>query len=91
MKIAVVGVGSLGQHHARVYSELEGVELVAIVDTDLNRAKEIASKFGCEAYSALEPLYGLVDAASVVVPTSLHHKVSKTLLEHGIQTDDNDP
>ncbi len=84
MKVAVVGVGSLGQHHARVYSELEEVELVAIVDTDLNRAKEIASKFQCEAWADLSSLSGLVDAASVVVPTSVHHSVSKILLEQGI-------
>jgi predicted dehydrogenase len=84
LRVAVVGVGSLGQHHARVYSEIEDVELVAIVDTDFNRAKEIALRFQCQAYSQLSGLYGLVDAASVVVPTSAHHDVATTLLEHGI-------
>lgn len=84
IKVAVVGVGSLGQHHARVYSEMEEVVLVGVVDPDLERAKDIASKFHCRAYPDLASLYGQIDAASVVVPTSLHHAVSKPLLEQGI-------
>ena len=84
IKVAVVGVGSLGQHHARVYSEMENVELVAVVDRDEKRAAEIAAKFECAVYTDLKPLYGTIDAASVVVPTSAHHAVSKALLEEGI-------
>lgn len=83
-KVAVVGVGSLGQHHARVYSEMENVELVAVVDADEKRAEEIAAKFECSAYTNLKPLQGEIDAASVVVPTSAHHAVSKALLEEGV-------
>ncbi len=84
IKVAVVGVGSLGQHHARVYSEMNNVTLVGVVDTDRKRAEEIASTFNCSAYTDLDALYGKIDAASVVVPTSAHHAVSKTLLQHGI-------
>ena len=84
IKVAVVGVGSLGQHHARVYSEMNNVTLVGVVDTDGKRAEEIASTFNCSAYTDLDALYGKIDAASVVVPTSAHHAVSKTLLQHGI-------
>lgn len=83
-KVAVVGVGSLGQHHARVYSEMENVELVAVVDKDEKRAVEIAAKFECAVYTDLKPLYGTIDAASIVVPTSAHHTVSKPLLKEGI-------
>ncbi len=83
-RLAVVGVGSLGQHHARVYSEMENVELVAVVDTDGGRAEEIASRFHCHAYNNPAELLGKIDAASIVVPTSLHHAVSKIFLEAGI-------
>ena len=83
-RVAVVGVGSLGQHHARVYSEIDDAELVAVVDTDLVRAKEIAEKFHCQASSEVSPLFGTIDAASIVVPTFAHHDVAKTLLQQGI-------
>ncbi len=84
LKVAVIGVGSLGQHHARVYAEMEDVALVGVVDQDLNRAKEIAAKYDCEAYHEIDPLFGHIDAASVVVPTLYHHPVSKRLLEQGV-------
>lgn len=83
-KAAVVGVGSLGQHHARVYTEMENVELVGVVDADAKRASEIAAKFDCPSYTDLSALYGKIDAASVVVPTSAHHAVSRALLKQGI-------
>lgn len=83
-KVAVIGVGSLGQHHARVYSEMDPVELVAVVDASAERAREIASKFGCRHYTDLAELKEEIDAASVVVPTFAHHAVSKTLLERGV-------
>ena len=50
IKSAVIGVGSMGQHHARVYSELEESELVAVVDSDLDRARLIGEKFDVAAY-----------------------------------------
>ncbi len=83
-KVAVIGVGSLGQHHARVYSEMDNVDLVAVVDCCADRAKEIASKYACAYFTDIEPLYGKIDAASVVVPTQVHHAVSKVLLKNGI-------
>jgi len=83
-KVAVIGVGALGQHHARIYSEMEEAELVSVVDADLKRAQEIAQKFHCRADSDLSTLFGKIDAASVVVPTSAHHDVAKALLERGV-------
>ncbi|MFQ5587434.1 MAG: Gfo/Idh/MocA family protein [Nitrospiria bacterium] len=83
-KVAVIGVGSLGQHHARVYSEMDDVDLVAVVDASAERAKEIASKFNCDHLTELSGLRGKIDAASVVVPTFAHHAVSKALLEQGV-------
>lgn len=84
LNVAVIGVGSLGQHHARIYSEFEDVELVGVVDADFARAKEIASKFNCRAYADLESLDVKIDAASVVVPTVMHHQVARWLLGRGV-------
>ena len=50
MNAAVIGVGNMGQHHARNYSELTGVSLVAVADTDLKKGEEIAKKYGCKYY-----------------------------------------
>ncbi|MFQ5597352.1 MAG: Gfo/Idh/MocA family protein [Nitrospiria bacterium] len=84
LKLAVVGVGSLGQHHARVYSEMEDVALVAVVDSNMARAKEIASKYDCLPFDRIDPLIGRIDAASIVVPTAHHHPVAKVLLNQGV-------
>jgi len=84
LRAAVVGVGSLGQHHARIYSELDEVELVGVADLNTAQAKDIASKHHCEVFPDLASLSGKVDLVSVVVPTEAHHKVSKNLLENGI-------
>ncbi|MBI5190004.1 MAG: Gfo/Idh/MocA family oxidoreductase [Nitrospirae bacterium] len=84
IKVGVVGVGYLGQHHARIYSELKDVELVGVVDTDIDRAKEIAKKFKTQAFSSHKELIGKVKAVSIVAPTSLHHAIAKDFLEAGI-------
>ncbi|HET6369652.1 MAG TPA: Gfo/Idh/MocA family oxidoreductase, partial [Nitrospiria bacterium] len=83
IRVAVIGVGYLGEHHARIYSEMEGVELVGVVDVRAERAQEISQKYGCRSYSDLADLLGKVDAASVTVPTPLHHSVSMRLLGAG--------
>jgi predicted dehydrogenase len=85
LRAAVIGVGSLGQHHARVYAGLPGVTLVAVVDTNASRAQEIAGKHGCRALTDFRELFGQVDAVSVVVPTTLHHPIAKACLDHGLQ------
>ncbi len=80
----VVGVGHMGVHHARVYSELPESKLVAIVDVNLKRAQEIAHKYGCAAYSRIDEVKDHIDAASVAVPTVLHREVAEPLLARGI-------
>lgn len=77
----VVGVGYLGQHHARIYSELENTELVGVYDSNPERAKEIAEKYSCKTFDSIEALGDAVDAASVAVPTDLHAKVAAPLFE----------
>lgn len=84
MKIAVVGVGSLGQHHARVYSQIPGVELAGVCDTDGGRAEKIAKNFNTAAFVKYTDLIGKIDAVSIVVPTPFHYAVAKDFLNAGV-------
>ncbi len=83
LKCGVAGVGYLGQHHARIYSELEGVALAGIYENDEARAKEISERHQCPVFSTLGELSEACDAISVVVPTDRHHEVAIPLLEAG--------
>jgi predicted dehydrogenase len=83
IRVGVVGVGYLGQHHARIYSELKNAELVGVVDVDFDRAKEIAKKFKTQAFKNHEELFGKVDAVSIVAPTVHHHALAKAFFEAG--------
>ena len=82
--VAVVGAGAFGRQHARVYRSLENAQLVAIVDRDGNRARTVASEFGCDAWTDTHALSGRVMAASLAVPTQHHASVGVPLLENGI-------
>lgn len=84
LKTAVIGVGHLGSIHARIYSQLEGVNLVGVCDTDQDRGQKTARQFKTQYFRDYRELIGKIDAASVVVPTILHHEVSKGLLEKGV-------
>lgn len=84
IKIAVIGAGKLGSRHAEVYSKLPGVELVGVCDILEHRAKESAHHCKTKAYKNHRELLGLVDAASIVVPSPVHHKISKEFLEHNV-------
>jgi predicted dehydrogenase len=83
-KMAVVGVGYLGQFHAEKYAALEETNLVAVVDMEPTRAQQTAEAFSCQGCSSHRDLIGKVDAASVVVPTRDHFRVARDLLEAGI-------
>lgn len=83
LRVGVVGVGYLGQHHARIYSELKNAELVGVVDVDFDRAKEIAKKFKTQAFRNHEELFRKVDAVSIVAPTVHHHALAKAFFEAG--------
>jgi len=83
LKCAVIGTGYLGKFHAEKYASLDNCELVAVVDTNEQAAKEVAEKFGAEALTDYDSLLGNVDAVSVVVPTSLHHSISRDFLNAG--------
>lgn len=87
LRVGVVGVGNMGKHHARIYSELskEGkVEFVGVADVNLERAKEVASQFKTKAFGDYRELVGEVDAVSIAVPTSLHKQVVLEFIENGV-------
>ncbi|HOA99109.1 MAG TPA: Gfo/Idh/MocA family oxidoreductase [Candidatus Atribacteria bacterium] len=84
MRVGVIGVGYLGQHHARVYSELPGVELVGVVDINKERAKEVAERYFTSAFFDYQDLFGKVDAVSIVVPTVIHRDIAGRFIEQGI-------
>ena len=84
IRMAVVGAGGFGKNHLRVIHEMQGAELVAVVDTDAAKAAEAAKQYGCEAYTGIAELTGKVDAAIVAVPTVAHADVGCPLLEGGI-------
>jgi predicted dehydrogenase len=84
IRVGVVGVGHLGQHHARNYSEIDGCELVGVADVDRKAASRVASQNRTQAFFDYKLLIGQVDAVSIVVPTVYHHAVAREFLENGI-------
>src|SRR2546426_2227252 len=84
MKVAVIGVGYLGRHHARLYAELSGVELAAVVDIQQPRAEEIAALYKTTPLTDYRELFGKVDAVSLAIPTVDHARIGVDLLGHGI-------
>jgi predicted dehydrogenase len=84
LRVAVVGVGHVGRHHARLVSSLDDVELVAIRDIDESRAAEVSGLHGVPAAQSLDEVAGLADAAIIAVPTRAHAEVALPLIERGI-------
>lgn len=84
IRAAVIGVGYLGRFHAEKYAALPGAELVAVVDTDLKRAEELAGALGAEAFADYRQILDKVDAVSVVVPTQHHFEVARAFLGNGV-------
>lgn len=84
MRVAAIGVGHLGRHHARILAQLPGASLVAVVDTNAARAAEIASASGATPYSDFHDIIDAVDAVSIAVPTESHVQVALPFLERGI-------
>ena len=87
MDVAVVGVGRMGKHHARVYAQAPGARLVAVVDADKDRAAAVADEFGCEPLDRVATLlekYPDVTAVSVAAPTRYHADCAGPLLRRGV-------
>ncbi len=83
LRCGVAGVGSLGQHHARIYASMPNVEFAGFYETSDARAAEIAAKFGCRRFATLDELGDVCQAVSVVVPTDKHAEVALPLLARG--------
>jgi predicted dehydrogenase len=84
LRAAVVGVGYLGAFHAEKYASLPNVDLVAVVDTDAQRASEIAARVGTAAVTDYHDLFGCVDCVSLAVPTPAHFPLAADFLAHDI-------
>jgi predicted dehydrogenase len=83
VRAGVIGVGALGRHHARVWADIAGAELVGVHDVDSARAAEVAACHGCRVFPDVPSLLAAVDAVSVAVPTVDHHTVARLALEQG--------
>jgi predicted dehydrogenase len=84
VRVGVVGVGALGQHHARVYASLADATLVGVVDVAPGRAEQIAGPLGTRALSNYTDLFGQVDAVSIATPTTLHAEIGEQFLNRGV-------
>jgi len=86
VKVAVLGTGSLGQHHARIYSELQAagqVEFTGIYDAHSETARKIAEKHKLHVFGSVAEAAAVSDALNIVTPTFTHYEIARTLLDGG--------
>lgn len=86
LKVAVIGVGSLGKEHARIYSALAGtgrLELAGVFDVHTEQAAQVAAKLGTKAFATIEQAAAAADALSIVTPTVTHFAIARDLLRQG--------
>lgn len=84
LRVAVIGVGHLGRHHARILAALPEAKLVGVVDINRPRAEEIAAQYGTRAFTDAREVLDQVDAVTVAVPTESHLAVARPFLARGI-------
>lgn len=82
VKIAVIGIGYLGEFHAQKYKANKDADLIGIVDINKQRSEEISNKIGVKSYNDYKSIIDQVDAVSIVVPTNLHYKIAKFFIEN---------
>ena len=82
INIGVIGVGDLGQHHAKHYSKIPGINLVGVYDIDLKRSAYIAKKYKTIGFTDLKKLIDNVNALSIVTPTSNHFETAKLWIKN---------
>jgi predicted dehydrogenase len=83
LRVGVVGVGSLGEHHARIYSQIDDVKLAGVCDLDAGKGRRVADAYGTQYFQDSEELLGEVDAISLVVPTVSHAELAIRFLRQG--------
>lgn len=84
VRMGVIGVGSMGFNHARVCSGLPQVDLVALVDSDADRVRNVAEQFSTRAFTQPRDILHLVDAVTIVAPTAYHYDLTRLFLENGV-------
>ena len=84
IRVGVIGVGNMGQHHTRVLSMLKDVELVGVADVNVERGIDTASKYRVRFFENYQDMLPHVDAVCIAVPTRLHHSVGLTCLHAGV-------
>jgi len=82
LRVGVIGIGSMGSNHVRVFSELQGVNLVGVVDIDFKQAQRIASKYNCKAYKNHSEIMDSVNAVTIAVPTTAHFQIAMDYLKN---------
>lgn len=83
-KIGVIGIGTLGQHHARILSQMNNVEVAGIVDVNVPKLLKLARTLNVPSFEDYQSLFGLIDAAVIAVPTIRHYEIAHALLSCGI-------
>jgi predicted dehydrogenase len=84
IRTAVVGAGKMGAIHSKVYDQLPGCRLVAIVDPVFEKAERLAGQYGCQAYSKCEDILDKVDAVTIAAPTIYHLELAKLFIKNKI-------
>lgn len=86
LRAAVIGVGSMGRNHARVYAAMDGVELVAVCDADGPMAARVGAMYRCNAYESIGAMLAgeRLDLISIVVPTRYHFAAASEVIDHGV-------
>lgn len=84
IKAGVIGVGYLGRFHAQKYASLENVDLIGVADTDPKQAEKVAKECGSAPFTDYKELLKKVDAVSIVVPTTYHHKVALDCIDQNV-------
>jgi len=86
INVAVVGVGAMGKSHARVYSDIDNVNLVAVCDSNAESAKQIGNKYHANIYADYKEMIRKekIDAVSICVPTKWHKDVAVYFLRNKI-------
>ena len=84
IRTGVIGVGSMGRHHARIWATMPDSRLMGVADPDTARAQKIADRYGVPTYADYHALLGQVDAVSIAAPTTLHHRIGLDCLTHGV-------
>jgi UDP-N-acetylglucosamine 3-dehydrogenase len=85
LNVAVIGLGNMGKHHLRIYSEINKVKLVAVSDMDETKGGLMAEKYGCIFYKDYNEMLDKenIDLVSVVIPTKFHEKVAIDVIDKG--------